>query len=224
MKYLPAAVLILLIGIFVNPTRVLASPNYTLNPTSKTFKVGENMSVMVGLQTGSVKSTMYDVVLNFDASKFELVSADLASNAASDYNLSKQIDNSGGKFVAQVYSKNTNVYEEKVFNGDLVMLTFKAKAAGTVNVSFVCSSGSYSDSNILYVTNNGADSVDKIVCSDNSTGVYTVTDSGTTTTTTVSTPTARPSALPTTGTFEVTLGLVAIGFASMLLGGLAIRL
>lgn len=224
MKHLPAAAFLLLVGLlFVNPIGVWASPNYTLNPTSKTFKVGENMSVMVGLQTGSVKSTMYDVVLNFDASKFELVSADLAANASSDYNLSKQIDNSGGKFVAQVYSKNTNVYEEKVFNGDLINLTFKAKAAGTVNVTFVCSSGSYSDSNILYVTNNGADSVDKIVCSDNNTGVYTVGES-TSTTTTVSTPTARPSTLPTTGTFEVTVGLVAVGFLSMLLGGLAIKL
>jgi len=205
----------------VSAKAAVAGPKFTLTPATSTVKAGETVNVTVGIATGDVKSTMYDVVLTFDATKVDLTTAVLDSFASSDYDMAKTIDNATGKFTANIYSKNT-IFDQKTFNGNLLKLTFTGKVAGNSTIAFVCTSGSYNDSNILYVTNNGKDSVDKVNCSENDTATLTV--SGTSTGGSVATPTTKPTKLPTTGTVEITFALVAFGIVSVLAAGSILRL
>ncbi len=209
-----------------NAAAVSAGPKFTLTPTTKTIKAGETVEISIGVATGDVKSTMYDVLLSYDASKVELTSAVLDNLAIADYDLTKTIDNTSGKFVGNIYSK-TSIFEQKVFNSNLIKLTFTGKASGNTSLSFVCTSGSYNDTNILYVTNNGKDSVDKVTCSENDTATLTVSGTlnpGATPTVRTTTPTSRPSSLPNSGTTEVTVGLIIFGIVSLFGAGSILRL
>ncbi len=201
--------------------RAVAAPRFTLSPTSGNYTVGNNFSVTLGVSSDSEKVVAMDVVAGFDASKLEVVSIDKASNPAFQFAYDSNtaiIHNSSGKFEITLAPNSTSVYDGQVANGALLVVNFRAKAAGTASFTITCQSGSVTESNII----NQASS-DVVDCASNQSGSYTISASSSNTTSDPSstpTPTVRAtststSELPRTGGAGSTVLLMLVGMASI---------
>ena len=197
------------------PVAAMASPHFTLNPTSGSKTVGTNFTVTVGVDSGTERSEAVDVWMTFDATKLEIVSIDKASDPVYSFSLTPNIDNSAGKFNVGLASNETTSLGATTLNGNLIVVTFRPKATGTASLNFSCQSGSSIDTNIFNTT--GTDVVD---CAANQSGSYTISADSTTTTTTATTsntPTPTPQQeLPRTGNFGVTVTLIGLGMFGVL--------
>lgn len=208
---------------------VLAGPRLTLSPASGTYTNGSEFSVTIGANSETEKSAAVDAWVNFDANKLEVVSITKASNPAFSFALGQNIYNSTGKFDISCTSTDMSSYETQSINGDLAVVTFRAKAEGVASVTFSCTAGSSTDTNIFNTS-----AVDVIDCASNQSGSYTIaaansessssspTSTPTPTTTTTTTTTTNNSTLPQTGVIENTVGLIVFGLMS-LIGAAALR-
>ena len=213
----------------VNAGAVTAAPRLTLTPiggpNSTNYSVGSTFIVTVGVNSEDQKSSAVDVWATFDKTKLEIVTDGIkkASSTPFTFDMTPKFDNTAGTFQFSCVSTNTTAFENTVINGDLAVITFKAKVAGTAALNFTCTAGSTTDSNIF-----NSDINDVISCDTNSVGSYTITgDSTTTTTTTTSTPTLTPTTtltpstgtgtatLPQTGAVGATVGLIVFGAISL---------
>ena len=208
-KKLLAPFLWLILFTVLSTKSVMAAPHLTLTPSSKTVGNGDEFTVMVGVDSGTDTSTAVDAWGTFDATRLEIISIVKADNPAFPFTASPNIYNDTGKFDFSCASTDMSSFEDKVINGDLMKITFKAKATGLATVTFTCQSGSTIDSNIIKTT--GEDIID---CGANQSGSYTIeasiggdedTTDDTTTTTTSS------SELPQTGGFETTMIMLVLG-------------
>lgn len=247
-----------LTGLFVlllvmSPISAIAAPRFTLNPSNTSVTNGSEFDVMMGVNSETEKVIGIDVVANFDSAKLEIVSIQKASIPDGGYNFtytanSPIIKNDLGKFEVTLPSANSSVYEGTVANHDLLKITFRAKSLGTASVSFVCTAGSVTESNII--NQSGSDVID---CSANQTGTYTIVagaggattapsptatptqivttesnnndddsdDSTNTSTTTTTTTTSQE--LPRTGSFETTVGVMLAGLLSLIVAKLWLK-
>jgi LPXTG-motif cell wall-anchored protein len=189
----------------------VASPHLSLSPSNGNYSVDDTFTVTVNVDSASEVVGGVDGVGTYDSSKLELTSASKASGMvfeSTDGGGSCSINTStAGKFSFTCYSNDS--LSDKAVSGSLVVLNFKAISTGTAAVSFTCTSGSTTDSNIVKTSTSG----DVIVCGENVNGSYVIGESDGDSTET-NTPTS--STLPKTGSVSTTLGLVAFGAVSLL--------
>lgn len=205
------------------PAVALASPHFTLSPTSGSQTVGQNFTVVMGVDSDTEKVVGIDIKASFDSSKLEVVSIEKGVIPDDGYQFSYTsgqaiIHNDTGVFEVTLTPINQSVLTGPVAKHELLKITFRPKATGTATLNYTCLSGSVVETNII--SSSGSDVVD---CSANQSGSYTIAsgtggDSGTTTTTTAAataTPVVSSSSLPKTGVIENTLILVGLGIVSM---------
>ena len=208
---------------------VQAGPMLKLTSPTGSYENGTTFKVTVGVDSGTAKSIAVDAWVTFDATKLEVVSIDPASTPAFVNSMGKNIYNTEGKFDMSFNAAgDAGIAEAVAIRGDLAVVTFKAKAAGSAAVNFTCTAGSTIDTNIFDTTGN-----DVIDCVSNVNGSYTITASpgGATDpptaptavpTTVVNNVTTVPGELPRTGGVGATLGLMIFGIVGAL-AGVALR-
>jgi LPXTG-motif cell wall-anchored protein len=196
----------------INVKAVNAISKITLSPASGSYNVGDTFKVTVGVDSGAEIVGGVDGVGTYDSSKLDLT-IEKASDLVFNGNCSG-ITASAGKFGFSCYSNDS--LTDTTVKGNLVVMTFKAKATGTAVVNFNCTDGSTTDSNIV----KSATSTDVITCSSNDKGSYVIgSSSGETTSTPTNTPapqTTSTAELPKTGGAGSTVGLVIFGAISVI--------
>lgn len=205
-------------------TALAAGPLLKLTPAAKTYSNSETFNVVIGVDSNGLKSQAVDVWISFDNTKLELLKVEQVANPVFKYDLGDvSIDNAGGKFRTTFMQRDTSTFEIKALDGDLAVMTFKAKDLGTAKVDFICAPGSTTDSNINDETFN-----DVINCAQNINGVYTITAGVGGSETPVATATPVPSSssnttttttateLPKTGVIENTIMLMIVGAIGVL--------
>ncbi|MCX6726897.1 MAG: cohesin domain-containing protein [Candidatus Shapirobacteria bacterium] len=216
---------LLILGLFwAGVAEARAASNFTLTPSSGTFSVGDQIKVTVGIDSGTDKVYTADLFMVFDVSKLEFVDATSILKDPPVFPFTKganNFDNTAGTFNVSLGPVSSTSDGSAIAKGDLVALTFKAKAAGTGTLSFACTGGNVNDTNII-----NQDITDVVNCAANQSGSYTIQagDSGsvgtttttTTTTTAVATPTKAPSALPKTGVLTPTVTLLVMGLVGII--------
>lgn len=201
------AFIITILFVSINVGKVNAAPKLTLTPATGSFATGATFTVTIGVNSDPSKSNAVDVWGTYDRNLLELVSIVKSTNPAYsfDFSSSPAIDATAGTFRFSCPSTNMNSFDTAIVSGELAVATFRAKAAGTSNVKFDCTSGSTTDSNIFSEIN------DVISCGDNSSGVYTITGDAL-----VVTETPIQNELPQTGGVATTVGLVVFGAISLI--------
>lgn len=219
MKKILGLILVVFSLIMARPA-IAAGPLLKFSPSTGSYNNGDTFSVTIGVDSGTEKSQGVDAWVTFDATKLEVVSIEKAATPAFPFALGKNIYNDTGKFDISCTSTDMGTYEATTLLGDLVVVTFRAKSTGTVNVNFTCTAGSTIDSNIFNMS-----ALDVINCATNVNGVYTINAGGGTT----ADPTATPvpssgddEVLPQTGGIGTTLGLLIFGIVGVL-SSLALR-
>jgi LPXTG-motif cell wall-anchored protein len=204
------AFIITTLFVVINAGKVSAAPKLTLTPATKSVANGETFTVVIGVNSDPSKSNAVDVWGTYDKDKLELVSIVKSTSPvySFDFSSAPAIDATAGTFRFSCPSNNLNSFDTTVISGELAVATFRAKASGTANVRFDCTAGSTTDSNIF------SDIDDVISCSDNSSGVYTITGVSSV----VITPTTATiqNQLPQTGGVATTIGLVVFGAISLI--------
>ena len=200
------------------PVIAVAAPRLTLTPINGSYTNGSEFKVSIGVNSDGEKSSAVDVWSTFDNSKLEIVSIVKSANPPFAFEISPDFDNKTGNFKFSCVSTNPSGLDDVAINGELAVVTFRAKETGTAFLKFTCSNGSTTDSNIF-----NSDVNDVISCASNSVGSYTITaGSSSTTTNPTSTPTptvvttvAKTTTLPQTGAVGSTIGLIVFGAISL---------
>lgn len=199
----------------------LAAPHFTFTPTSGSYGVGSNFSVILGVDSAAENMASADIVGTFDATRLEIVSIEkVASPAfAFDYNSSTTpiIHNDTGKFEITLNPSSSSTFDYKPANGPLLTINFRAKTAGTANLALTCQAGSVTDTNII-----NSSAVDVIDCPSNQSGSYTISPATGGESTTIITPKLTTTQLPKTGSVGSTIGLIVFGAVSVM-GALFLR-
>lgn len=206
-----------------NAGAIMAAPKLTLTPISGNYTIGSTFTVSVGVNSEAEKSSAVDVWSKFDESRIEVVSIVKSANPPFLFEMTPSFDNTAGTFQFSCVMTNTNSFSTVAINGELAVVTFRAKAIGTAALNFTCASGSTVDSNIF-----NSDISDVISCSENSVGSYVITAGSTpigptpTTTESISTTTSTPTpvvttstTLPQTGSVGATIGLIIFGVVGL---------
>ncbi len=205
-QYNVVAFFLLSFLLLINPSASLAqnsSPHLSLTPTVKEVNAGINFNVTVSVDTGGQQASGVDAVVQYDSSLLEVVSV----SEGTFFPTITTITTTLGK--VEIYGV-ADTGSPKTGTGTLATITFKGKAPGTAAVSFVCQSGSTSDSNI-----NSTSDTDVIVCASNVNASYVITGQSATTTPAA---TASAESLPQTGFLEPTALMIGGGIILMILG------
>jgi len=211
--------LLLFLSVFsIGAKAVMAAPHLSLSPSNGNYSVDDTFSVTVKVDSSSEVVGGVDGIGTYDSSKLELTSATKASDMvfeSTDGGGNCSINTStSGKFSFTCYSNDA--LTDKAVNGNLVVLNFKAVSVGTAAVSFTCTNGSTTDSNIVKTSTSG----DVINCTENVNGSYVIGESSGDNNDDSSddeTPsTTSNNTLPKSGSVTTTLGLVAFGVVSVL--------
>lgn len=226
MKKIVFLILVVFSLLAVRPIMAVG-PMLKFVPSSGTYTNGETFKVTIAVDSGVEKSQAVDAWATFDSGKLEVVSIETAASPVFSFSLDKNFNNSTGKFNANCISSDMSNFTATTLVGDLVTVTFKAKATGTASVNFNCTAGSTVDTNIYNLS-----AADVIDCASNVNGVYTINAGGGGTT---ADPTATPvpsdggsdtttgsEELPQTGGIGTTLGLIVFGIVGVL-SSLALR-
>ena len=205
-QYNVVAFFLLSFLLLINPSASLAqtsSPHLSLTPTVKEVNAGINFNVTVSVDTGGQQASGVDAVVQYDSSLLEVVSVSEGTFSPTITTITTTL----GK--VEIYGV-ADTGSPKTGTGTLATITFKGKAPGTAAVSFVCQSGSTSDSNI-----NSTSDTDVIVCASNVNASYVITGQSATTTPAA---TASAESLPQTGFLEPTALMIGGGIILMILG------
>ena len=182
------SVLLFLLGLLfrIGPTPVQAA-SFSFQPATGTYTLNSTWSVLLRINTDSQPVTSADIRLTYEPTKMEVVSI---TNGLFFETFSQNVSPTGTIYITAVASPSG---ASKTGSGTIANLNLKAKSAGTSPLSFVCQSGTSSDSNIY-----NAAGQDLINCSLLTNAGYTLTGTGSAAT---PTPTrqATTSALPVTG-------------------------
>jgi hypothetical protein len=217
MKKIFCLFLVVLFGLGVVKPVLAAGPMINFSPSSGTYTKGDTFKVTIKVNSGIEKSQAVDAWATFDKEKLEVVSIEKAASPAFSFSLGQNFYNDTGKFNATCSSLDLSSFTATVLNGDLVVITLKAKAVGTAKVDFVCQAGVTTDSNVFNV-----DFADVIDCASNVNGVYTITEGGGSDPDPTAIPTITGTELPKTGVIGGTLGLIIFGIVGVL-SSLALR-
>ena len=197
----------ILFFIILSPREVSAQ-SLTLDPTSQGVVSGNNFTVKININTGSTQTSGADAMILFDPSILEIQS--ITNGGFYSKFSQNQINGVPGKYLISGFETDSTSY--KSGSGTMANVTFSSLSNGTSTVTFECTQGSKSDSNII----SGATSDDVINCTSLNKGTYTVGPSGATPITEDTSSNPTPSVLPRSGSTEVTVA--ALGGGLLLLG------
>lgn len=141
-----------------------ADPHLELNPSSGTITTA-GVNIDVNIDTGGQAVKSAKAVINFEESLLQVLSV-----SAGDFfdDVSYNIYNSSGQVVINANLSLDSMLESKTGIGTLATLSVKSLASsGATAVTFDCTQGSSTDSNI-----NNPTPQDIIVCSSNVNGSY----------------------------------------------------
>jgi len=139
-------------------------PHLELSPSSGVI-TSSGTSIEVAVDTGGLAAKSAKAVINFDSTLLE-VSSVVAGDFFDD--VSYNIYNSNGQVVINANLSLDSMLESKTGTGDLATMTVKAKTtSGTGTMTFDCTEGSSTDSNV-----NNPTPLDIIVCASNINGSY----------------------------------------------------
>ena len=206
-----------------------ADPRLYFSPATGDYHIGDTFTVTMMIDSAGQVAGAADMVGTFDTTRLEITKIETATDMAFNKNIAggsctsgSESDWTSGKFSGICYSSLSA--GDEVASGNLMTITFKAKAVGVAHVNYTCN-GLPGDSNVTQT-----DPVrDIIVCSANGSGSYTITEAaggatGTTptptlTVTTTASPTSTAAAgateLPQTGGIASTVGLIIFGAISL---------
>jgi len=139
-------------------------PHLELSPSSGAVS-SSGTEIEVIIDTGGQGAKSAKAVINFDASLLEVTSVQ-----AGDFfdDVSHNIYNSDGEVVINANLSFDSMLESKTGIGSLATMTVAAKAStGTAEMTFDCTQGSSTDSNIQ-----DANNIDIITCESNIGGLY----------------------------------------------------
>jgi LPXTG-motif cell wall-anchored protein len=225
MNYKQIGITVAVVGLMalLSPVKAMAVPHFTLTPSSGNETMGQDFSVVMGVDSDTEKVVGIDIKASFDSSKLEVVSIEKGVVPDTGYQFSYTsgqaiIHNDTGIFEVTLTPLNQSVLVGPVAKHELLKITFRPKATGTATLNFTCLPGSVVETNIISQT--GTDVVD---CTANQSGSYVIGSGtgGSTDTTTVATATPIPAtttSLPQTGMVENTVMLVVFGIISVVFG------
>ncbi len=200
------------------------------DPSTLSANTGKNFDIKIVVDAGSEKIITSDAYVTYDSN---LLDVSAVNDAGFFQGIQKNFANPGRLYVGG-FINDSGV--TRTGTGNVATVTFKPKSPGTATLSFDCTQGSTTDSNIgkgdVHVS-------DIITCSEN--GQLTVNIGGTSTGTTI-TPTraagtstgttstsssgtyVNPTALPNLGAFEDTLKYSIPGSILLFIGSLILFL
>lgn len=220
-----AILFIALLAFGLNPVRASAAPRFTLTPGTDTKSVNDQFTVTLGVNTDGQSVSSYDVWMTFDSSLLELVSVTRAGDAPFLFEFQPHIFNDTGKFDTSIVTPDTVTHSAVAANGNLLLLTFKAKASGTARLNFACVAGNSGYDTNMFVAQSGGGFRDVVECTANQSGSYVITGSSSATATATPTSALVPTkakSLPQTGGIADTilvsvLGILGVGLGVFLL-------
>lgn len=190
-----------------SPKTAYAVASLSLSPATKTIEVGQTFSVSVVLSTGGSNTDATDVIVNYDSTKLELVTATLG-----DLYDNRLVTNTSvsGKVTLRASSSPGTYFNG---SGTFATLNLKGKAIGSGAVNFDFTANSTTDCNVAYA---GSDILGSV-----SNGVYTVVAAGTLPNVTPTTNTTTPiPTQPVTGGLTPTVLISIFGTFLLVLGSL----
>lgn len=154
-------------------------------PTSLNANLGKNFDIKVNVEAGSEQITSVDVFVTYDSSLMEVTSSSNIVSGNFFQDIASVVNQPGKLYIAGLI-RDPGGY--RTGSGTLATISFKPKTTGSNTLTFDCTAGSTSDSNIV---KNDTNSSDIINCADNNTTVVTIGGaiSGTVTTPGTSSPT-----------------------------------
>lgn len=197
--------------LYLSSAKEVLAQFFSFDPASLTKNVGEQFTVVVNIDTGGKQVKGADAKISFDPAIIEVVSIEKGTFfPKGGYN----IDTDTGKIYLS-YGFDQALLTDKG-TGSYATLTLKGKKVGTGNLTWVCSAQT-SDTNIWDVSSN-----DIVNCTLTTNGVYTIVESGSSTSPTVTpgltgNPTAVPS-VPVTGIVLPTFLMVSAGVLLTIVG------
>lgn len=182
------------------------------DPTTINTQAEQTFEVKVNVDAGSDEITSVDVYIIYDKNVVEVQSV----NDGTFFNtVSKDTSQPGRSYLAGMVDDPAS---SKTGSGTLATFVFKAKTNGSTTLTFDCTSGLTTDSNI---TKNDLNATDIIQCDGNGRSVITVGTGSSSNGTTQPTSTPTSSQLPKTGIFDNVLKYSIPGAILLLIGAAA---
>ncbi len=168
-----------------------ASAHLELSPSSGVIST-TGTDIAVKIDTGGQETKSAKAVINFDATKLEVISVQAGTFFDE---VSHNIYNSTGQVIINANLSLGSSLESKTGIGTLATMTIKAKiSSNTGNLTFSCTEGSSTDSGI-----NDTTAIDIIDCTANVNGSYNLGFNSTSSPSPSLSPVPTPSALPVAG-------------------------
>lgn len=191
----------------------------TLDPASASAPLGGTFKVKVTIDTVGESVTSADAVLLYDSNKLQVLSVQEGDSGQQPFfpdffqNISPSEFYIGASVIDPI--------ETKTGQGVLATITFQGKAEGVADVTFDCTPGKTSDTNISKSDKNATDIVE---CDKLTPGRYTIGAGEPSPTPQIGgplVPTSTPQPIPTTGSTEVTTVIIGMGILLVIfaLGG-----
>lgn len=182
----------------------------SLDPVSASVPFGQTFTVKVTIDTKGESVTSSDVILLYDSSKLEAV--DIVQGNSGQEPFFPDFFQNISPTELYIGASVIDPIETKTGQGTLATITFKGKTNGITSVSFDCTAGKTSDTNISKSDKNATDIVE---CSLLTPGTYTIGEGNPTATISQQQPPA-PTATPipitlTPGGFGITAVIISMG-------------
>lgn len=184
---------------------------FSLSPPDSLPRVGETFNIDLTLSTDEAKVKSAEAILTFDPNKLAVVS--LTPGAIFDSYPKKNFDTLGNIDLSGTMTVTTASFSGI---GKFGTITFKGLASGETTVSFSCTAGVTTDTNIIQALTD-ADIVDCNRLSQSSLSI----------TAAVGAPTAAPTTAPSpppAGGLGPTFSLLVFGLGALAFGGLSLFL
>lgn len=196
--------LLLIIPLF-NP---LFAATLQFDPTTVNTQAEQTFETKVNVDAGSESITSVDAYVTYDKNVVELQAV---TDGTFFLTVAKDTSQAGRTYIAGMVDDPATA---KTGGGTLATLVFKAKTNGSTTLTFDCTPGLTTDSNI---TKNDLNATDIIDCPANGRSVITVgTDDSSTQPT--PTPSSSSTSLPKTGIFDNVLKYSIPGAVLLLIG------
>jgi hypothetical protein len=217
----------MMLGSFVVPVSAIAAPHFSLNTATGNETVGQEFSVIMGVDSDTEKVVGIDIKATFDSSKLEIVSVEKGSVPAGEayYQFDftsglAQYSNTDGTFAINLSPVTQSIYDGPIAKQELLKIKFRPKATGVATLSYTCTAGSVVESNIIKAST----AEDVVDCASNQSGSYTIAEGTGGDNNPAATATPVPAAgagsttseLPQTGGLENTIALIVLGISSMM--------
>lgn len=127
-----------------------ANASLTLSPATQAVNVGDEIKLVVELNTDGASTTTTDLSLQFDATK--VILTDITPGTIYDQYIGKEINNAAGTAAITGLASSTT----KLFTGTgtFATLTLKGIAPGSPQVTIVHTAGNRNDTNVVDIETN----------------------------------------------------------------------